>query len=180
MRNDKYSVMIKTDVASNEYNSYYQIYLNKLSDNVNLLDGFINGRKDVLDFFSSLPNEKHDFAYDKGKWTVKEVFQHLIDTERVFMYRCFRIARRDATPLAGFDQDDFIMTCNANSKSIEVLLKEFASVRDSSIALLKSLGKEDLEFIGKASNHKISARAVAFINLGHYLWHIDIIKERYL
>ncbi|TBN03011.1 DinB family protein [Hyunsoonleella flava] len=172
--------MIKTDVDSKEYNAYYQVYLNKLSDNVGLLEGFINGRKEVLDFFMSLPNEKHAFAYAKGKWTVKEVFQHIIDTERIFMYRCFRIARRDATALAGFDQDDFMITCSANSKSITLLLEEFTSVRDSFIVLLKTLSSDDLKFIGEASGYPISARAIAFINLGHYLWHIDVIKERYL
>ncbi|WP_245738285.1 DinB family protein [Hyunsoonleella jejuensis] len=176
----KLQFMYKNEIKTQEYNTYYEVYLNKLSDDLGLLDGFQKGKQGVVDFFSSLPEEKHNFAYADGKWTVKEVFQHLIDTERVFMYRCFRVARRDATPLAGFDQDDFIMTSDANSKSIELLLEEFTSVRDSFTVLLKTLTPEDIEFIGEASGFPISARAIAFINLGHYLWHIDVITERYL
>ncbi len=172
--------MIRSDLTSKEYNPYFQIYLNKLSDDLHLDDGFQKGKEAVVEFFSSLPNDTYDYAYAEGKWTVKEVFQHLIDTERVFIYRCFRIARRDTTSLAGFDQDDFIKTCNANSKSIEVLLEEFTAVRHSFMVLLKTLSQDDLKFIGTASGFPVSARAIAFINLGHYLWHIDIIKERYL
>lgn len=176
----KLQFMYKNEITPQEYNTYYGVYLNKLSDELGLLDGFQKGKQEVVDFFSSLPDEKYNFAYAEGKWTVKEVFQHLIDTERVFMYRCFRIARRDATPLAGFDQDDFMMTSDANSKSIQLLLEEFTTIRDSFIVLLKTLKPKDLKFIGEASGFSISARAIAFINLGHYLWHIDVIKERYL
>ena len=172
--------MIKSDITLKEYNSYFQIYLDKLSDDLHLSSGFQKGKEFVIDFFSSLTNDIYDYKYEEGKWTVKEVFQHLIDAERVFMYRCFRIARRDTTSLAGFDQDDFVMTCNANSKSIDDLLEEFISVRNSFITLLKTLSHDDLKFMGEASGFPISARAVAFINLGHYLWHIDVIKDRYL
>ncbi|GGD23121.1 DinB family protein [Hyunsoonleella pacifica] len=172
--------MIKRDVTSEEYNSYYEVYLNMVSDNIMLSEGFLDGKKAVVNFFTSIPEEKHNYAYAESKWTVKEVLQHLIDTERVFIYRCFRIARRDASPLAGFDQDDFIKTCNSNSKSITLLLEEFISVRDSFIVLLKTLKESDLKFIGEASGFPASARAIAFINLGHCLWHIDVIKEHYL
>lgn len=172
--------MIKSDVTSKEYNSYYEVYLNTLSDNLILSEGFLDGKKVVTNFFTSLPQEKLDYAYAEGKWTIKEVLQHLIDTERVFIYRCFRFARRDASPLTGFDQDDFIETCNANAKPITLLLEEFTSVRDSFIVLLKTLNESDLKFIGEASGFPTSARAIAFINLGHYLWHINVIKERYL
>lgn len=176
----KSSVMKVLDINTSEYDAYYQVYLDQLSSDLKLSDGFQNGKQEVVAFFNSIPNEQHNFAYAEGKWTVKEVFQHLIDTERVFMYRCFRIARRDATPLAGFDQDDFINTCNANSKSMTLLLEEFIAVRHSFVVLLKTLTTDDLQCVGKASDAAASARAIAFINLGHHLWHINIIKERYL
>lgn len=172
--------MTVLDLDLKEYNAYYKIYLEQLSSDLELLEGFENQKQNVVNFFNTIPKEKYDYAYAEGKWTVKEVFQHLIDTERVFMYRCFRIARRDVTPLAGFDQDDFMSTCNANSKPIALLLEEFTTVRASFIVLLKTLSDDDLKCMGIASGFPSSARAIAFINLGHYLWHIDIIKNRYL
>lgn len=172
--------MKKTIITEKEYHEYYNVYLNKVSDTITLNEGFEKGKQDVVDFFESVPIEKQNFAYAKGKWTIKEVFQHLIDTERIFLYRCFRLARRDDSPLVGFEQDDFIATANANSKSMALLLEEFTTTRDSFVVLLKTLNEADLKFTGTASNAPISARALAFINLGHYLWHIDIIRERYL
>jgi hypothetical protein len=167
-------------ITKNEYHDYYNTYLEKVPDSISLHEGFKTGKDEVLQFFRSIPIEKQNFAYAEGKWTIKEVFQHLIDTERIFLYRCFRLGRKDNSALAGFNQDDYIMTSNANSKSITLLLEEFTTTRDSFMVLLKTLKETDLEFIGTASNAPISPRALAFINLGHYLWHIDIIKERYL
>ena len=121
-----------------------------------------------------------EYKYAAGKWSIKEVFQHIIDTERVFLYRCFRIARHDKTPLTGFEQDDYIVPSKANSKSIESLLEEYQTVRQNSIVLLKSLSETDLKHLGNASDHMLSARAAAFMTLGHEIHHIEVIKERYL
>jgi len=172
--------MNKTVITKKEYDDYYSVYLDKVPDTIDLYEGFEKGKQEVINFFTAIPVEKQDFTYAEGKWTIKQVFQHLIDTERIFLYRCFRVARRDDSPLAGFEQDDFIVTSKANSKSMYLLLEEFATTRDSFVVLLKTLNEADLKFTGTASNAPISARALAFINLGHYLWHIDIIRERYL
>tara|TARA_B100000768_G_scaffold96144_1_gene89727 strand:- start:464 stop:754 length:291 start_codon:yes stop_codon:yes gene_type:complete len=96
------------------------------------------------------------------------------------MYRLLRIARKDTTELAGFDQDVYIDPSKASSKSLESLIQEFTVTRMYSINLIRSISDENLLNIGSASNSKVSARACAFILLGHSIWHIDIIKERYL
>ena len=172
--------MTTKELTLEEFNLFYSTYINMIPKELNLIDGFEIGFKNVLDFFKSIPEDKLEYKYDEGKWTIKEVFQHIIDTERVFMYRCLRIARQDKTPLAGFEQNDYIIPSKANSKTIEALLKEYQITRQYSIMLLKSFSEEDLKCIGTASGYAMSARASAFSTIGHELWHMKIIKERYL
>lgn len=169
-----------TEIIPSEYSDYYSNYLSLVPKDVTLMNDFNEGFKYVVTFFESLPENKLNYAYANGKWTVKEVFQHLIDTERVFQYRCFCIARQDQTPFPGFEQNDYIEPSNAKDKSLEALIVEFKSVRYSFITLLGSFKKEDLLCVGNVNSHAMSARAAAFIVLGHYNWHIKIIKERYL
>ncbi len=168
------------DLKQSEFNEYYGRYIDKLSNNITLVDGFKVGADNVLQFFQSIPSDKLNYKYAEGKWSVKEVFQHLIDTERIFMHRCFRIARHDETALAGYNQNIYIEPSNADNKSIESLIEEFKIVRQNSISLLQSLKQDDLEFIGNANNDAMSARAAAFTVIGHDIWHMGVIKELYL
>ena len=172
--------MKKLDVKTTEFNSYYQRYIDKLSNSTELRSTLVSGKHKVMTFFKTIPSDKLSYKYDKDKWTVKEVFQHIIDTERIFIYRCLRIARKDNTPLSGFDQNIYIEPSGANQKLIEDLLNEYETTRNNSIAIVNSLTDEDLCFIGKASGNNLSARAAAFIILGHDSWHIDVLKDNYL
>ena len=139
--------MLKTDLNPLEFDIYYQRYIDKVANKTKLTNGFEIGKNHVIDFFKSIPKEKLTHRYLSSKWSIKEVLQHLIDTERIFMYRCFRIARKDKTPLAGFDQNIYIEPSGANNKSIENLLKEFTINRTNSIVLLNSLTDEDLNVL---------------------------------
>jgi uncharacterized damage-inducible protein DinB len=169
-----------TDLNNSEYNSYYETYVSKVSKDIRLLDGFIEAETYVVDFFKSIPESKLEYRYATGKWSIKEILQHIIDAERVFMYRCFRIARHDNTPLAGFEQDDFVTPSKADKKSLDDLLEEYKVGRQNFIVLLKNLSETDLKFMGHASGSPLSARAAAFIMLGHEIHHIEVIKARYL
>ena len=172
--------MIKKDLKTTEYNEYYGKYVGKVSGETELIEGFENDKKMVIDFFSSIPEEKLEYRYQPEKWTIKELLQHIIDTERIFMYRFLRIARKDTTAIVGFDQDIYIEPSEANTKTIKELINEFTITRLYSINLINSISDENLLNLGTASDAIISARACAFILLGHSIWHIDIIKERYL
>ena len=172
--------MTKADLKSNEYNAYYERYINLASNQITLIDGLMEDKKMVIDFFSSIPKDKLEYRYQPEKWTVKELLQHIIDTERIFMYRLLRIARKDITALAGFDQDIYVSPSGANNKSLESLIEEFSITRIYSLNLISSISDENLKNMGTASNSPVSARACGFILLGHSVWHIDIIKERYL
>ncbi|SEE47789.1 DinB superfamily protein [Tenacibaculum sp. MAR_2010_89] len=172
--------MTVQDLQQAEYNEYYSRYINKVSKDTSLIKGFEDDRKMVVDFFSSVPENKLEYRYQPEKWTIKELLQHIIDTERIFIYRFLRISRNDKTALAGFDQDIYIDPSMANNKSLEELINEFNSTRSYSINLIESISDKNLKNIGTASDSTISARACAFILLGHSVWHIEVIKERYL
>lgn len=178
--NKKMYSILRKEIQPEECNSFHLRYLNQLSPNIDLVPAFEKSKSDTYTFYAQLPEEKRTYRYDEGKWSIKEVLQHIIDTERIFMYRCFRIGRRDSTPLAGFEQDDYIIPSGAHSKVYEALLEEFNSTRTYSLSILNSFQKEDLSFIGTASGFPISARAAAFLVLGHEIWHKNIVKERYL
>lgn len=168
------------DLNKNEFNPFYENYINKLTQNLDLREGFIIGKEQVYDFFNAIAEDKLLYKYASDKWTIKEVFQHIIDTERIFIYRCFRISRGDKTSLMSFDQNIYIKPSKANQKSIKQLLDEFVTTRDYSISLINSLSDDDLKTIGISSDSNMSARVAAFIIIGHETWHINIIKERYL
>lgn len=172
--------MTKEDLKPTEYNEYYGRYIDKISNSTTLKAGFEDDKKMVIDFFSSVPKGKLEYRYQPEKWSVKEVLQHIIDTERIFMYRFFRIARKDTAPLTGFDQDIYIEPSGANEKSIEDLIHEFSITRLNSLNIINSISDENLLNMGIASDNPISARACAYILLGHSIWHIEVIKERYL
>ena len=102
------------DLNPEECDSYYLRYINKLDKKTELIQGFVDGKTNLIDFFKSIPNGKLLYRYQPEKWTIKEIFQHLIDTERIFMNRCFRIARRDTTPISGYDQEIYAIPSRAN------------------------------------------------------------------
>lgn len=163
-----------------EYHIYYKRYIDLIPDDLELIEGFIRGLKLYENFFQEISADKLYYKYAVGKWTVAEVLQHVIDTERIFMYRCFRIARHDNTPLAGFDQDVYVGPSLANKKTIESLMEEYKITRQNSIVILKSLSEDDLKFMGNTDGKPMSARASVFTVLGHELWHLKILKERYI
>ena len=124
--------------------------------------------------------DKFDYSYAEGKWTIKEIIQHIIDTERIFAYRALRISRNDKTPLPGFDENDYVDNTNAKRRGIQDLLSEFSAVRHSNLLMYKSFSDEQLRRIGIASNNEVSVRALGFLILGHLKHHQKVFQERYL
>ena len=135
---------------------------------------------DFIKFVQNIPLEKFDYRYAEGKWTIKDIIQHIIDAERIFGYRALRISRNDKTPLPGFMENDYIENTNANGRSIQDLLTEFSAVRHSNLLLFKNFSEEQLVRLGTASNHTISVRALGFLMIGHQKHHQKVFQERYL
>ena len=167
------------DLRTNEFSPYYQTYIDK-TRGLNLNDGLRLNFDNVMAFLKEIPEDKYDYRYADGKWTIKEVIQHLIDTERIFAYRALRIARGDKTLLSGFDQDAYVPFSKANGRYFDSLLSEYKSVRDSTISLFDTFDHEMLLATGTASNNTISVRALGFIIIGHENHHSEVIRERYL
>ncbi|MEH6657271.1 DinB family protein [Leeuwenhoekiella marinoflava] len=168
------------DLDHSEYNAFYRNYVELVRNDVHLLDALRNGKQKNVTFYNEIPEEKWHYAYESGKWTILEVLQHVIDTERIFSYRALRIGRGDKTPLAGFEQDDYIKPSQANERSMQELVEEYSLVRDCTINLFKGFNDEALANTGTSSDAALSTRAAGFIICGHEVHHANIIYTRYL
>ncbi len=171
--------MKASQLPVNEYAEFFFPYINVLGE-ITLMDELEISLHDFIRFIQNIPMDKFDFRYAEGKWTIKEIIQHVIDTERIFAYRALRISRNDQTPLPGFDENNYINNTEANRRSIQDLLTEFSAVRHSNIYLFKSFSSEQLERTGIASNSGISVRAIGFVMIGHQKHHQNVFEERYL
>ncbi len=121
-----------------------------------------------------------DKVYAPGKWTIKDIFQHLIDNERIQTYRALRFSRNDKTVLPGYDENSLAQNTNATQQSLENILAEFKLIRQSSIALYKSFNDEMLLRTGICFQVEISVLALGFQLSGHQIHHLAVIRERYL
>ncbi len=171
--------MLITKPEPSEFASYYGTYINKAEGN-DLLAALRENALSFSNFILSIPAEKLDFSYAYGKWTIKEIIVHLTDAERIFAYRALRFARKDKTPLSGFEENDYVPESNAANQSRDQLLSEFLSVRVASINLFESFTREMCLRTGSANGKEISVRALGFIMVGHTVHHLQTIRERYL
>lgn len=171
--------MVLSELSSSEYNPFYQTYIMALG-NVELIEELKSGKEVLLSLFEEIPEEKLNYAYAEGKWSLAEALVHMIDTERIFQYRALCIARNDKTSLPGFDQDTYVPFSNAANRSKIDLMEEYKAVRDSTISLFKSFDEEAIKIVGVASGSKMSVRALGFITSGHQAHHVRILRERYL
>jgi hypothetical protein len=158
---------------------YFDRYI-KLVDDIELADAFKSSRQslDMLDLTAL--KELGIRGYAAGKWSVKEIFQHLIDTERIFSYRTLRFARNDGTPLPGFDEKVYAAAAQANSRSLDDIINELKAVRTSSELLFRSFGDSRMHNVGISWNKPISVLAMGFTILGHQIHHLNVIENKYL
>ena len=171
--------MNSNQLPKNEYSAFNSTYI-KAIENIELIEELEISLHDFIKFVQNISLDKFDYRYAEGKWTIKDITQHIIDTERIFGYRALRISRNDQTPLAGFDENDYVDNTNANDRSIQELLTEFSAVRHSNLLLFKSFSEEQLTRMGIASNHPVSVRALGFLIIGHLKHHQKVFQERYL
>jgi len=137
-------------------------------------------RDGVVALFGGLSEAQAGYAYAPGKWSLKDLLQHLSDAERIFAYRCLRIGRGDKTPLPGWDEDAYAAAAHADSRSLTTLLADFRTTRDSSLALFQGLPEAGWDHEGTSNGRAITARCLPYICLGHAAHHLGVIQERYL
>lgn len=165
--------------TQNEYAPSYQKYLDLVDggDFIKLLD---DNTRLAIDFFKSINPEQENFRYAENKWTMKEVLVHIIDIERGFSYRALVCARRDdRIPLYGLDEDHYVKNVNVTDRTINNLIEEFVAVRNA-FRFIYTYPNSDYCFLGNGTDHKISARAIGFIAIGHVTHHINVLREKYL
>lgn len=167
--------MTKNDI--HQAPSYFNRYIDKAPD-MPFIDAmeFTSGK--YLNFEYENLMALGDKVYAPGKWNVKQILQHLIDTERVFQYRAMRFARRDGVSLPGFDENLFA-TNAVVKKDVRLLIEEFDVIRNSGIMMFESFSEEDLMSTGIAADNEISVISLSYILAGHVVHHLDILKEHY-
>jgi hypothetical protein len=161
------------------YLAYFERYVNQVPEN-DLFAAFENQLPVIKSFLTAIPTPKHAYAYAEGKWTLKEMLLHIIDTERIFSYRALCIARGEQHSLLGFEEDDYAKESNANSRPWDSLVEEFLVVRQSTLLLFKSFSNTAMQKSGLANNNALTVISAGFIILGHFYHHKKVAEERYL
>lgn len=160
-----------------DFPPYFGHYIN-LVEGDDLLVQMESVTQLTFNFFEKLEDQALH-SYEEGKWNIRQILQHIVDTDAVFLYRCLRFIRKDPTPLAGFDQDLFAKN-DPQESTYRHLLTTFLRVRQISLLFFGGFSEEDWKSFGTASDHKMTVAALAYSMTGHSLHHINIIKERYL
>ncbi|MFS0562258.1 DinB family protein [Terribacillus sp. 179-K 1B1 HS] len=164
--------------SKTEYPAYYQDYMNLVPEG-NIVALLKEQERQTTNLLQGLTDEQASFAYDAGKWTIKEMIGHLTDTERILSYRLLTVARGDMTPLPGFDEDSYVEQAKFTQMTVASLLAQYRAVRASTIALVESLSDQDWIRQGMANGHVTSVRALAYMMLGHERHHHHILHDRY-
>ena len=162
-----------------EYAEFYETYVS-LVEETDIILALQNQSSELQKLLSEISVEKENFRYAEGKWSVKELFGHLIDGERVFSYRALRISRDDKTPLVSFEENNYVSNSNFSRAKLADLIEEFSLLRRSNILFFKNLTREAWLRTGTASEAAVSVRALAYIMVGHVRHHANILRERYL
>ncbi len=162
-----------------DFEKYIQRYLD-LVPSENWIEELKISGKQTLEIYEKLSEEQGNFAYSEGKWSLKTLLQHLIDTEKVFAYRAMRFSRNDQSLVSGFDEEAWADNSYAETRTLKSLIKEFKVTRKQSSIFFKTLPIEALQLIGIVNGNEIKVDIIGKLTVGHNIHHLNIIKERYL
>jgi len=159
-------------------NPYYDRYISLIGDD-DIIEVLEEQRKTSEKFLKTFSEKQGNYSYADGKWTVKEVLGHVIDTEKIMAYRALAFARGEKQSLPGFEQDDYVAESNFNNRSLADLINEFLTARKSNIILFKSFDEDILNRRGIASDSEVTVLALIYIIAGHEKHHMKFLRERY-
>ena len=167
--------------ASYEYPNapYFAEYL-KFEAEENLFEVLKNQSSEILGIFENLTKGQAEFAYAAGKWSIKGLLGHMVDTERIFSYRVLAISRGEKTALPGFDENEYQAASEYETQDVKEILAQYKATRVATMLLFNSFSTKQWNQMGQANGKSISARALAWMIAGHEKHHLRIIKERYL
>ncbi len=165
--------------AASEFAPFYTGYVDGVPEG-DIVEILQRQGRELAALLGGVTGDRGDYRYAPDKWTVKEVIGHITDAERIFGYRALRIARGDATPLPGWDQDTYVQRAGAGRRAVDDLAAEFAAVRAATVSLFRSMTDEESRRAGTANGNPVTARALAYIAAGHERHHTHILRDRYL
>jgi uncharacterized damage-inducible protein DinB len=160
-----------------EYPEWGNTYISKVEGDV--IEILTEQADDFPSFINSL-SDKADYTYAPGKWTIKELIGHMIDTERILVYRLLSFARGEKASLPGFEEDDYVANAHFATDNLSKMADEFGLLRKSNLYLIRSLNEDELNRAGSANGKQMTVRALVYIIAGHVVHHTQVIKERYL
>ncbi|HPS65051.1 MAG TPA: DinB family protein [Ignavibacteria bacterium] len=166
-------------ILPDEYPEYYKIYVDLVKD-YNILDTLGASSTELQNLLKNISDEDADKSYAFGKWTIKEIVGHLLDTERIFTSRALRIARGDRQRLPGFEQEDYVKNAKFFQRKLDDLIQELLLVRASDLMLFRSFDDVDLMQRGYVSDYEVTVNGILYILAGHELHHINVIRTLYL
>lgn len=173
------SLTTKANISATEYAPFYNGYIQLAPTGLTIVNALKHSFEAFFSYFNSLDENYGLYNYAPGKWTLKEVLIHCIDTERIMSYRALRFARNDQTEIPGFEQDDYVLSSDANAIKLTDLLEEYKTLRQSTMLLFKSFNDDVLKRAGVANGYLMSVRAIGFMISGHEIHHLNVCKERY-
>lgn len=162
-----------------EYEDYYHTYVGRVPDG-NVLDLFSRQLEELAGLVGDIGEDRAAYRYAPDKWSIKEVFGHLLDTERMFAYRAMVFARADKTPQPSFEQDDYVRGANFDARALADIFAELQQNRLATLAMFRSFTDEVWLRRGTASGFEFTVRAVPYIMAGHHIHHVGVLRERYL
>ncbi len=160
-----------------EYPEWGNTYISKVEGDI--IEILTAQAEDFPSFINSIL-DKADYAYAPGKWTIKELMGHMIDTERILVYRLLCFARGEKASLPGFEEDDYVASAHFAADNLLNMTEEFRLLRKANLYLIRSLNEEELSRAGSANGKQMTARSLVFIIAGHVIHHTQVIKDRYL
>ena len=159
--------------------AFYHDYIRQVQEE-HVQDAVAGRFRILLQILPDLDEESWNFSYAPGKWTLKELIQHILDGERIFSYRALCISRGDQHPLPGFDENAYAENSAANERSGNAILEELRALDISTSCLFSSFSNRQLAAQGIANGAPVSVNAIGYILTGHALHHTRIVQERYL
>ena len=158
---------------------FYKNYVMHVQE-ADLLDALKSSNTLATQLVQSIPETMGEYRYAPEKWSIKELLCHMMDTERIFAYRALRFARNDATPLSGFEENDYAPQANAHARTLSQLVNEMIALRRTSLDLFAGFTPEMLQRKGTANNNVIAVVNLGYVIAGHETHHRFVLSERYL
>jgi len=159
--------------------AYFTKYI-RLAEEEDLILALDSNKLQMVSLLESISLRQEDYRYAPNKWTVKQVFQHINDTERIMNYRALRFLRKDRTELKGYNEDSFAMEDGSEDLSLSAIQAEFLSIREATILLFENANMDNIDFVGSANQVRLTARMIGWIIVGHAMHHMQVLHEYYL